>query len=251
MPRDRSAEGGRNFRRSIRAAPLLAGLALLSVDPTPARAQSPEGLSLLEVERVERMLEGRIACRGCHVIASQGGLIGPVLDGIAERADLDYVRAVVRDPTALPSSLMPHQPMAAADAERLARYVHSQSPRSAPAALANVVAPAPIAPGRESDGAALYARHCAACHGESGAGDGWNAPNLPVPPTDHSDATLMSLRPDDTLYDGIAAGGWVLDRSARMPAFGALLDDAQIRALVAHIRQLCRCAQPEWAGIEE
>ncbi len=58
----------------------------------------------------------------------------------------------------------------------------------------------------------------------------------------------MARRSDDTLYDAIAAGGYVLDRSARMPGFGNLLSNTQIRALVTHIRTLCTCTQPTWAG---
>ena len=103
-------------------------------------------------------------------------------------------------------------------------------------------------PADPPDGAALYARHCAACHGTEGRGDGWNAPNLPVPPAVHADAEAMGARPDDTLFDGIAAGAWVLDGSARMAPFGDLLSPAEIRALVAHIRTLCDCAEPAWAG---
>lgn len=104
-----------------------------------------------------------------------------------------------------------------------------------------------MAPGDEEAGAALYARHCVACHGQTGQGDGWNAPNLPVTPTAHGDDELMGLRADDTLYDAIAGGGYVLDRSPLMPAFGQMLTPPQIRALVAHIRTLCACEEPAWA----
>ena len=48
--------------------------------------------------------------------------------------------------------------------------------------------------------------------------------------------------------DGISAGGFVLDRSNLMPAFGELLSPAQIRALVAHIRTLCACEGPPWSN---
>jgi mono/diheme cytochrome c family protein len=68
-----------------------------------------------------------------------------------------------------------------------------------------------------------------------------------MPATAHADAAAMSLRPDDTLYDGIASGGWVLDRSHRMPAFGQALDRDRIRSLVAYIRDLCDCQGPAWA----
>jgi mono/diheme cytochrome c family protein len=57
----------------------------------------------------------------------------------------------------------------------------------------------------------------------------------------------MALRPDDSLFAAIAAGGWTMDRSAEMPAFAGSLDPAEMRALVGYIRALCRCAQPAWA----
>jgi mono/diheme cytochrome c family protein len=58
----------------------------------------------------------------------------------------------------------------------------------------------------------------------------------------------MSARPDDALYDTIAGGGAIMNRSARMPAFGTTLSPAQIRALVRHIRTLCRCTGPAWSS---
>ena len=60
----------------------------------------------------------------------------------------------------------------------------------------------------------------------------------------------MSARPDDSLFDTIAAGGAVMNRSPRMPAFGATLSAAEIRALVRHIRTLCRCEGPSWSRDE-
>lgn len=204
-------------------------------------------LTPFQGQRIERGLDERFDCRGCHQISGRGGLIGPSLDGIRERADYDYVLRMIRDPTAtLPGTIMPHQRMPDREARRLARYLMSlplrqpiEGPREAPPALM---------PGEEVDGAALYARHCVACHGSQGRGDGWNARTLPVMPTVHADAELMAKRPDDTLYDAIAAGAFVLDGSPMMPAFGDLLSEAQIRALVGHIRKLCDCQQPSWAG---
>jgi hypothetical protein len=35
--------------------------------------------------------------------------------------------------------------------------------------------------------------------------------------------------------------------SARMPPFGETLSAEDIRLLVSHIRELCRCRQPAWA----
>ncbi|MEJ2541904.1 MAG: cytochrome c, partial [Gemmatimonadota bacterium] len=103
----------------------------------------------------------------------------------------------------------------------------------------------------DDSAAGLYRRRCAACHGAGGDGRGFNQPWLPVTPTVHADPTAMALRPDDTLYDGIASGGWVLDRSHRMPAFGGALDRDRIRRLVGYIRELCECRGPSWAGSPE
>lgn len=69
-------------------------------------------------------------------------------------------------------------------------------------------------------------------------------------PTAHADAALMSLRTDDSLYDAIFAGAYVLDGSTRMPPYGDALSPDQIRAVVRHIRTLCSCTQPDWAGGE-
>lgn len=228
----------------------LATAAVLAATASASAQSSDEGaLSALELERVERLLERRVACRGCHAIEGSGGLIGPVLDGIAERATREYVLSAILDPSGtIPGTIMPHQAIPSGDAERLATYLMELPPVQPAAAVGSARAPIAIAPEERLDGEALYARHCAACHGDSGAGDGWNASNLPVTPTAHSDPELMSARPDDTLYDAISAGGYVLDKSARMPAFGAMLEPRQIRALVTHIRSLCACEQPAWAG---
>lgn len=57
----------------------------------------------------------------------------------------------------------------------------------------------------------------------------------------------MELRSDDALYDTIAGGGAIMNRSPRMPAFGATLTYGEIRALVSHIRTLCNCEGPAWS----
>ena len=102
-------------------------------------------------------------------------------------------------------------------------------------------------PAAGDDAGALYGRICSNCHGKRGDGDGWNAAYLPVRPTVHSDAKYMSTRSDHTLHDGIAAGGYILDRSNRMPPFGETLSGAQIDSLVHYIRTLCDCEGPAWS----
>lgn len=212
-----------------------------------------EPLTPHETVRTRRLLEERIACLGCHRVDGRGGRIGPSLEGIVERLDPSFVLEMVLDPgRAAPGGAMPHQPLPEREARRLARYLLDRggSPSPVPRAslagaghLAGSAAPATSS----APGAELYARHCAACHGVDGRGDGWNARDLPVPPTAHADSTNIAARLDDTLFDGIAAGAWVLDGSPRMPAFGDLLSAEEIRELVRHIRTLCACSAPAWS----
>jgi mono/diheme cytochrome c family protein len=214
----------------------------------PGVADQVQPLTPFQVGRVERSLETRLACLGCHVIDGRGGRVGPPLDGLAERADAAYVARMIRDPAAtVPGTLMPRERMSDRDAARLTTYLLTRPPTTAPGVTAPEAPPsAPI--GGAVDGTALYARHCAACHGEAGRGDGWNVAALPTRPTAHADPQLMALRTDDSLFDAIHAGGLVLDRSPRMPPFGEMLSAVQIQALVSHIRTLCDCAQPAWAS---
>jgi len=232
-----------------RPAIVLLAAAALQGAPEPASCQEAElrALTAFQVTRVERYLESRGSCRGCHRIGGSGGLIGPSLDGLGARSDYAAVMRMIQEPgEAIPGTLMPRQPMLQREAARLATYLLSRASVT-PEPATTPEAPPALGPADRLDGAALYARHCAACHGSEGRGDGWNAPNLPVSPTAHSDRVLMTERPDDTLYDAIAAGAFVLDKSPQMPAFGTLLQPDQIRALVAHIRTLCNCEQPAWA----
>ena len=64
--------------------------------------------------------------------------------------------------------------------------------------------------------------------------------------------TLTGTSADELLVGGagndtIDGGGAIMNRSARMPAFGGSLSPTKIRALVAHIRSLCRCVGPAWS----
>ena len=93
----------------------------------------------------------------------------------------------------------------------------------------------------------LYLTHCASCHGVDGNANGFNARYLIDRPTRHADASYMSLRPDNTLFDGIYAGGYILNKSHLMPAFGYSLDTKQIQDLVKYMRKLCSCTGPDWS----
>ncbi len=90
------------------------------------------------------------------------------------------------------------------------------------------------------DGRALYATHCAACHGTSGKGDGPDAALLRQEMPDFTNAAAMKQVDDVFLAEIIKKGGSQFGRSNAMPAWGMKLSDGEIRALVRYIRSLAR-----------
>jgi hypothetical protein len=58
----------------------------------------------------------------------------------------------------------------------------------------------------------------------------------------------MSTRSDDTLFDGVYAGGFILNKHHFMPPWGQTLGTDEIRMLIAYMRKLCQCEGPAWAG---
>jgi mono/diheme cytochrome c family protein len=190
--------------------------------------------------KAEALLNDALPCLGCHSLNGVGGKLAPDLTTVGERRDAPYIARVIADPQGtVPGTLMPHTPMPAEWRALVVKYLNGSTLGAGPK-------PAVATPA-DSNGAALYARFCAGCHGLQGNGDGPNAGSLPVPPAKHASREAMSLRPDDSLYDTIAGGGAIMNRSPRMPAYGTTLTPAQIRALVRHIRTLCQCSGPSWS----
>lgn len=102
----------------------------------------------------------------------------------------------------------------------------------------------PSDPAIVAQGKSIYASHCAACHGPNLEGQTeWRKrmPNgrLPAPPHDESGHTWH--HPDDMLVD-IVKNGLVPGRTAPpgyqsdMPAYGNMLSDADIVAVLAYIK---------------
>lgn len=100
-------------------------------------------------------------------------------------------------------------------------------------------------PSAGQDGAALYAEHCADCHGVQMEGEpDWRSPRddgtYPAPPHDETGHTWH--HGDRMLFDYVKRGGQaVLDGmgvkfTSGMPAFGGVLTDAEIGAILDHIR---------------
>lgn len=86
----------------------------------------------------------------------------------------------------------------------------------------------------------VYKHYCMLCHGESGAGDGFNAFNLDPHPRDYSDPAFQKKKTDAELADAIRRGGAGVGLSPLMPPWGHTLTDAQINQVVLYLRTLER-----------
>jgi mono/diheme cytochrome c family protein len=234
--------------RALRVQVLIAGTLVAVAGLSTAAEGQETALSRFQEHKAEAMLRDRLPCLGCHTLNGEGGRIGPDLTSVRTRRSADYIAAMVKDPQAtVPGSVMPRITMPDATRDLVVRYLATRrggADAGAPAAGP----PSPALPRADAaDGPALYTRYCAACHGTAGSGDGPNAAFLPVRPAALASREAMSLRSDDALFDTISGGGEIMNRSPRMPPWGATLTRAEIGALVRHIRSLCRCTGPGWS----
>jgi len=90
-----------------------------------------------------------------------------------------------------------------------------------------------IAGGR-ADGAAIFSEVCARCHGPQGEPDAANVARLGVKPLT-SDNVQHKLT-DEDIRRQILRGS----ENKQMPSFAGALSDAQIAAVIAHVRTLGR-----------
>ena len=218
--------------------------ALLCAAPCAAAAQvvTPP-ISAFDSAKAEALLRVRVPCLGCHVIGGTGGRNAPDLTHVASRRSAAYIRAIVTNPAiVVPGTTMPRIPMPESVRELVIAYLSAGAAPGTPV-LTSLRSTASLT----HTGASLYARNCAACHGERGRGDGPNARYLPVRPAAHADAAAMSTRSDDRLFDAVSGGGYPLGRSVMMPAFGETLTREEIWLLVRHMRTLCGCVGPAWS----
>lgn len=93
-------------------------------------------------------------------------------------------------------------------------------------------------------GRVLYAEHCAVCHGDDGQGEpNWTVRNAdgsyPAPPHDSSGHTWH--HPDGVLFQIVHDGGarpGMASFPSRMPAWGDVLTDDEIRAVITYLKTL-------------
>ena len=108
-----------------------------------------------------------------------------------------------------------------------------------PAAPAAPAPPAPPLTYEVRSGRGVYRHYCQTCHGETGAGDGFNAFNLDPHPRDFSDPTFQK-KSDADIRDAIRRGGAGVGLSPLMPPWGRTLGDRKIDDVVLYLRTLRR-----------
>jgi mono/diheme cytochrome c family protein len=85
-------------------------------------------------------------------------------------------------------------------------------------------------------GKTLFEKHCAACHGLTGQGDGEAGKNLQPPPANVAMFIRMHKVPDSYLYWTIAEGGTPLQTA--MPPFKEAMKEYEIWKTILYLREL-------------
>lgn len=94
-------------------------------------------------------------------------------------------------------------------------------------------------------GKELFRHYCQTCHGETGAGDGFNSYNLDPRPRDLSDLAFQKRKSDADLADAVRRGGAGVGLSPLMPPWGHTLSARQIDEVILYLRVLQKPAGPE------
>ena len=201
-------------------------------------------ISNFQTSKVTNLLNNQLSCLGCHQLNGKGGKVGPDLSNAGNRLSDGYIKMALEKPhIVMPESIMPKQVINKKTTQLLQSFLKMQkdSNASGQANYFNLVENQPY----EVD--ELYVANCSVCHGLSGAGDGYNAKYLPVPPGNLSDSETISQRADDTLYETLYVGGRIMKKHHFMPSWGLKLSHEEIAYLVNKIRKLCDCDSPEWS----
>jgi len=132
------------------------------------------------------------------------------------------------------------------------RHKEAAAPAAGPATAAAPPAeaaapPAPVEPALSYElrlGKQVFQHYCLICHGETGAGDGFNAFNVEPHPRDLGDPAFQKAKADVELKDTVRRGGVGVGLSPMMPPWGKTLTPDQIDQVVGYLRTLKRTDAP-------
>jgi mono/diheme cytochrome c family protein len=198
--------------------------------------------------KAQKLFDEKLPCLGCHEFNGNGGRIGPNLTSVDSRLKPEYVYEIISDPQQISKDIiMPKIKMRADYLKLIADYLNQLNNPSSNGNYLSLIDNETIQYDEKTGSEKDYLKYCANCHGADGNGDGYNAKYLPKSPTHFSDTKELEKIPDDILYDGIYAGGYILNKSHLMPSWGFTLTNEEITDLVKYIRKLCNCKPPKWS----
>jgi nitric oxide reductase subunit C len=88
-------------------------------------ASGPASTDPAMIAQGETLMQQK-ACVGCHVVGGAGGAVGPRLNGVLNRKDIEFVRRKLVDPTLDNStSMMPNFGLTAEEIEAIVAYLAS------------------------------------------------------------------------------------------------------------------------------
>lgn len=108
---------------------------------------------------------------------------------------------------------------------------------------ASAAAPAPPDPSYQLRmGKQVWGHYCQTCHGEAGAGDGFNAFNLDPHPRDLSAPDFQKKKSDADLREAVTRGGSGVGLSPLMPPWGRTLSPRDVEQVILYVRSLKKTA---------
>ena len=202
--------------------PALAGCTVAGIAALAGGTASPPAATALERGRQVYLAEGCIHCHSQYsrpgspdetiwgpahsvpeVMSGEPVLIGnrrqgPDLTNVGARRSAAWLKVHFLDPRALaPASSMPSYAHLFTDdrGDDLVRYLRQSGASATGALLAQAAGWHPAGTAGSTDGTALFASHCAACHGSRGDGSGPLAANFAKPPANLTKGPFLRTPP--------------------------------------------------------
>ncbi len=188
----------------------------------------------------EDLFHEEYACISCHRVGSNGGSVGPSLDNAGSRLATNWIYHWIKDPQRYhPEAEKPNQGLADDEAMAIALYLSAmKDDRNATVKVSTDTEPLVEQEDKtynERLAEQRYLHYCAACHGNGGKGDGFNAVNLEQQPPDFTDAEYMNLLTHEYLVQAISVGGQAINKSPLMPAWKNTLSPDDVERLAIYV----------------
>jgi len=209
LDRYRATLAGKEAKPGEPAAPGTPGMPTAAATPAVAAVASSAALG-------EKLINDK-SCLACHKLGGTDGGIAPDLSFAGLVRDEQWTMEHFRNPRSLVSdSIMPSFNFPDADFMSLTAYLKTLN--------------TPPAFNTPED---FYKNTCARCHGEKGDGKGMIAVYLDPYPRDLTKVAFMNSKADERLIGSIKDGV----PGTSMAPWGRVLNDEQIRGLLAYLRQ--------------